>query len=109
MEHLVPRLRLMRTLVCLLVLLCLGSTIATAAVRKKKPVRKPRSIYQKYRETYASALVVEAQSGNILFQIEHLSIGSMAPEIEATDTSGVSFKLSDYRGKVVLLDFWGNW
>lgn len=46
---------------------------------------------------------------DLLFQIEHLSIGALAPEIEAADTSGVSFKLSDYRGKVVLLDFWGNW
>jgi thiol-disulfide isomerase/thioredoxin len=45
----------------------------------------------------------------VIFQIEHLSIGSMAAEIEAADTSGVSFKLSDYRGQVVLLDFWGNW
>jgi hypothetical protein len=32
-----------------------------------------------------------------------------APEIEGTDQDGKSFKLSDYRGKVVLLDFWGNW
>ncbi len=48
-------------------------------------------------------------SETLLFQVEHLSIGAMAPEIEANDTSGVKFKLSDYRGKVVLLDFWGNW
>ncbi len=45
----------------------------------------------------------------VIFQVEHLSIGSMAPEIEAADTAGVKFKLSDYRGKVVLLDFWGYW
>jgi hypothetical protein len=32
-----------------------------------------------------------------------------APEIEGEDQDGVAFKLSDYRGKVVLLDFWGNW
>ncbi len=44
-----------------------------------------------------------------IFQVEHLSIGSLAPEIEAGDTAGVKFKLSDYRGKVVLLDFWGYW
>ncbi len=31
------------------------------------------------------------------------------PEIEAEDLDGVTFKLSDYRGKVVVLDFWGNW
>jgi len=35
--------------------------------------------------------------------------GKAAPEIEGEDTDGKKFKLSDYRGKVVLLDFWGNW
>jgi hypothetical protein len=44
-----------------------------------------------------------------LFEKDNLSVGKTAPEIEATDLSGVAFKLSDYRGKVVLLDFWGNW
>jgi len=29
-----------------------------------------------------------------------------APEIDGTDAHGLAFKLSDYRGKVVLLDFW---
>lgn len=32
-----------------------------------------------------------------------------APEISGRDIDGKKFKLSDYRGKVVLLDFWGNW
>ena len=32
-----------------------------------------------------------------------------APEIEGEDIEGVAFKLSDYRGKVVMLDFWGDW
>jgi cytochrome oxidase Cu insertion factor (SCO1/SenC/PrrC family) len=36
-------------------------------------------------------------------------VGQMAREIEGTDLDGVRFKLSDYRGKVVVLDFWGNW
>ena len=36
-------------------------------------------------------------------------IGSQAPEIEGEDIDGVAFKLSDYRGKVVVLDFWGDW
>lgn len=36
-------------------------------------------------------------------------IGKVAPEIEAEDLDGVTFKLSDYRGKVVVIDFWGNW
>lgn len=29
-----------------------------------------------------------------------------APEIRGIDADGKSFQLSDYRGKVVLLDFW---
>ena len=37
------------------------------------------------------------------------SVGARAPEIAASDLDGVPFKLSDYRGKVVLLYFWGNW
>jgi thiol-disulfide isomerase/thioredoxin len=35
-------------------------------------------------------------------------IGQVAPEIDGEDLDGVRFKLSDYRGKVVLLDFWGQ-
>jgi hypothetical protein len=38
-----------------------------------------------------------------------LAAGQMAPEIQGTDLDGVPFKLSDYRGQVVVLDFWGHW
>jgi hypothetical protein len=40
---------------------------------------------------------------------EKLSVGNVAPDIEGTDLDGVAFKLSDYKGKVVFLDFWGDW
>ena len=36
-------------------------------------------------------------------------IGNLAPKIQGEDLDGVKFKLSDYRGKVVVLDFWGDW
>ncbi len=35
--------------------------------------------------------------------------GSMAPDIALPDSKGVITRLSDYRGKVVLLDFWASW
>lgn len=38
-----------------------------------------------------------------------LDVGNAAMEIEGNDLAGEAFKLSDYRGKVVLLDFWGDW
>jgi hypothetical protein len=44
-----------------------------------------------------------------LFEIRNLAIGKVAPDIEGEDIEGRRFKLSDERGKVVVLDFWGNW
>lgn len=44
-----------------------------------------------------------------LFEMRHLVLGKTAPEIEGEDIDGKRFKLSDYRGKIVVLDFWGNW
>ena len=32
-----------------------------------------------------------------------------APDFSLTDLSGRNFRLSDYRGKVVVLDFWATW
>lgn len=44
-----------------------------------------------------------------IFEMENLVPGKPAPEILGEDVNGVAFKLSDYRGKVVMLDFWGFW
>jgi hypothetical protein len=38
-----------------------------------------------------------------------LRVGKEVPEVKGVDLDEKEFKLSDYRGKVVLLDFWGNW
>jgi hypothetical protein len=44
-----------------------------------------------------------------LFELQRLQIGMLAPDIEGEDVHGVPFKLSDYKGKVIFLDFWGHW
>jgi thiol-disulfide isomerase/thioredoxin len=36
-------------------------------------------------------------------------VGKVAPEIKGEDIQGKVMKLSDYRGKVVMLSFWGEW
>ncbi len=38
-----------------------------------------------------------------------LSKGKPAPEIRGRDADGEMFRLSDYQGKVVLLDFWASY
>jgi peroxiredoxin len=50
-----------------------------------------------------------AKAEAALFALRNLAVGSAAPEIEGRDIDGKVFKLSDYRGKVVLLTFSGNW
>lgn len=44
-----------------------------------------------------------------LFELRHLGLGQQAPEIDGDDLNGVPLKLSGYRGKVVLLEFWASW
>jgi thiol-disulfide isomerase/thioredoxin len=44
-----------------------------------------------------------------LDEMNNLVEGKPAPEIDAEGVDGKRFKLSDYRGKVVVLIFWGTW
>ncbi len=41
--------------------------------------------------------------------LEPTSLGKAAPDFEMTDTEGQTFRISDYLGKVVVLDFWYVW
>lgn len=84
-------------------------------------LRQPGGAGQKDAETLLAEVVekfgdVKATRGTLkdtatplLFEIKHLGIGKTAPELSGEDIDGVKFKLSDYRGKVVVLDFWGHW
>jgi hypothetical protein len=44
-----------------------------------------------------------------LYEIRYLAVGKEAPGLEGDDQDGKRFKLSDYRGKVVLLYFWSEY
>ncbi len=46
---------------------------------------------------------------NELNELRHLGIGKTAPEITGQDIDGKSMKLTEFRGKIVVLDFWGDW
>jgi len=61
------------------------------------------SAVEYYRDTMGNA------AKNNLFELRNLSIGKVAPDIVGEDIDGTAMKLSDYRGKVVVLDFWGDW
>lgn len=44
-----------------------------------------------------------------VFALENLAVGKPCPDFQALDAEGAGFRLSDYEGKVVLVDFWGFW
>jgi hypothetical protein len=48
-------------------------------------------------------------AAGFVFELDFLQLGMVAPDHEAVDQDGVRFRLSDYAGKVVVLDFWGLW
>jgi thiol-disulfide isomerase/thioredoxin len=44
-----------------------------------------------------------------LDEIEHFCVGVRAPDITGTDLRGQPLHTSDFRGKIVVLSFWGSW
>lgn len=42
-------------------------------------------------------------------EINVLAIGDEAPNFKLTDLNGQTHMLSDYKGKAVMLNFWGTW
>jgi len=52
-------------------------------------------------------LLVMTDSGNVRTSVA--SVGRQAPDIELADLSGKIWRLSDLRGKTVLVHFWATW
>ena len=91
-----------------------GPQNASASSGRNDPGQRAEALLEEVVRTYPNEelnsnrkLGDAAQAA--LFERRELAIGKIAPEIEGEDLDGVKFKLSDYRGKVVVLDFWGNW
>ena len=52
---------------------------------------------------------ISGKSSLFGYQYGGLNIGDKAPEFSIESPGGTFFKLSDFKGKVVLLDFWASW
>lgn len=57
---------------------------------------------------YHSATVADQARGS-LFELAHLMPGKLAPDIAGKDLDGRPMKLSEFRGRVVAISFWGDW
>jgi thiol-disulfide isomerase/thioredoxin len=60
-----------------------------------------------------SSLIVSAEtppaSGNKAETIPLLEAGALAPDFVSKDLAGKEVRISDWHGKIVVLDFWATW
>ena len=72
------------------------------------PYEELKKVYESFTEE-----VKNSSSGKMigkkLATLASIQPGQPAPEFETTDVNGKPLKLSDFRGKYVLLDFWASW
>jgi hypothetical protein len=94
---------------------CYSLAFKLTRLKSADPVIQARAeqLYERITKDYGDVVTRNSTLGAVakaaLFEIRNLGIGKTAPEITAKDLDGVEFKLSDYRGKVVVIDFWGHW
>lgn len=83
--------------------------------------RQAESLFKKVLEEYgdcrdlalgdkgepAQSLACQAKAE--LRELQCLSVGKLAPELEGEDLDGHKLKLGDFRGKTVVLTFWASW
>src|SRR5262245_7171785 len=78
---------------------------------REKVLREIEALFEQAAQKYGDVKLpggetVAERARAELYGMRTLSVGKEAPDIEGEDQDGKRFKLSDYRGKVVLLDFW---
>ena len=79
------------------------------AGEEKDAIALFREVKAKYGDVAWWQGTLGQRADGAIFEIENLGIGKVAPEIEGVDLDGKPMKLSDFKGRVVVLDFWGDW
>jgi thiol-disulfide isomerase/thioredoxin len=86
------------------------------AMDSAKSTRRAEELFELMRKDYANVLQYDGRPTTLgamaergLFALRNLAVGKEAPEISGEDLDGRPLKLSDSRGKVVVLVFCGYW
>lgn len=80
----------------------LGNLLLRAGV-KLAPEDMPERVYTREESKIAATPKPPAA------RTEKIAVGAVAPDFTTIDLAGKPVKLSDFRGKVVVLDFWATW
>ncbi len=76
------------------------------------PLAGPSRIRRRLVVTIGGLAILALSFGVVWLQsskYEPLTVGMTAPDFSLPDMAGKSQRLSDYRGKVVFLNFWATW
>jgi len=66
-------------------------------------------VVNEFGDVVVSNVELKKTADPLLFECKHLMVGKTAPDIVGKDINGTEFRLSDYHGKVVVLDFFADW
>ena len=69
----------------------------------------PRTVYEPKQDDKLDSGTLADRARPALEELRRFGLGKVAPEIEGPDIDGHRFKLSDFRGRVVVLTFSGTW
>ncbi|GAC1312542.1 MAG: hypothetical protein NVSMB14_14400 [Isosphaeraceae bacterium] len=93
----------------------LGKDYAESLVAKgrKGLSKEAEGLFERAAKDFADVKTFRGTIGEVaageLFELKNLAIGKPAPEISGEDIDGTTLKLSDFKGKVVVIDFFGDW
>lgn len=86
-----------------------SADVVSAAASRDKALEYFQKINAEFEDVTIQGFKLSDSTAKMLFEMTNLQPGCEAPEIEGKDADGVEFKLSDYRGKYVIVIFWGGW
>jgi thiol-disulfide isomerase/thioredoxin len=86
-----------------------GALVNLGALLMSSEPETARALFERVLAEFGDSGRHAERARGSLFELDHLQLGMLAPEIEGQDVDSQAFKLSDYRGKVVVLAFWGHW
>jgi len=91
-----------------------GAAICYLRARNAEYSRDPErskqagALYAALIDRYPTSPEAQRAKGKV-FAAENLQLGMVAPDFTGKDVDGKAISLSDYHGKVVVVDFWGFW